>query len=333
MELQTIGQVTKNYGISVRTLRYYEQIGLISSQRNNGNAYRFYDETAVKRLNIIILLRKLRISLKHIGEILSNQDASAAVEIFEQNITALDEEITSLSAVKSILSRFAEELRTKTGVMIPFDLLTDKTAVSVIDSLSFSKNHINSVKENLSMEDLNKANETLTKLRDKDVRIVYLPPATVAAAHVIGGLPELETGDMIHDFIKNSNLAEIKKDFRHYGFNSPNGTNNGGPSDDHGYERWVTIPDDMEVPPPLTKKRFEGGLYAAHMIPMGAFEEWGWLWEWAENSGKYDFNPGDPACMDGLIEEHLNYINNYMLPPEELDRVLQLDLLIPIKEK
>jgi len=37
---------------------------------------------------------------------------------------------------------------------------------------------------------------------------------------------------------------------------------------------WVTIPEEMDVPEPIVKKRFEGGLYAAHMIPFGAFEEW-----------------------------------------------------------
>jgi len=36
---------------------------------------------------------------------------------------------------------------------------------------------------------------------------------------------------------------------------------------DHGYERWLTIPYDMKVNPPFAKKRFSGGLYAAHMTP------------------------------------------------------------------
>lgn len=37
---------------------------------------------------------------------------------------------------------------------------------------------------------------------------------------------------------------------------------------------WVAIPDDMEVTANLVKKRFGGGLYAVHMIPMGSFNEW-----------------------------------------------------------
>ena len=50
---------------------------------------------------------------------------------------------------------------------------------------------------------------------------------------------------------------------------------------------WVTTPDDMVVPAPITNKQFEGGLYAAYMIPFGNFEEWGWLIEWVQNNTKY----------------------------------------------
>ena len=50
MELQTISQVSKTYGVSVRMLRYYEEEGLIESKRKEGYAYRAYDEAAIKRL-------------------------------------------------------------------------------------------------------------------------------------------------------------------------------------------------------------------------------------------------------------------------------------------
>ena len=166
MELQTISRVSKNYGISAQTLRYYEQIGLIKSIRKDNSGYRLYDEATVKQLSSIILLRKLRISVKQIKEILNNQDALTAVEIFERNISGLDEEITSLSTIKSILTRFAEELRAKADMVLQLDLLNDANTISIADSISFSKNHIDN-RESLSMEDLNKASETLSKLEEE----------------------------------------------------------------------------------------------------------------------------------------------------------------------
>ena len=334
MELKTIGQVSKDYGISVRMLRYYEQTGLIASLRKDENACRFYDEANVKRLRLIIVLRKLRISIKQISEILNNQNAADAAEIFEQNIRELDEEITSLSAVKSILARFAEELREQANIQVQFDLLTDTNELSVIDSLSFSKNYINNTnaKENLTMENLNKAEERLSKLTDKDVRIIYLPPATVAASHYIGDEPEHHAAAAMDKFVTESKLPEIKPDMRQYGFNHPN------PVDEtnyHGYEFWVTIPESMDVPEPLTKKKFEGGLYAAHMIPIGAFEEWEWLSDWANNNEKYESNTLDDngECMYGLLEEHLNYRNNVSKFEGGRYDNTQLDLLYPIKGK
>jgi hypothetical protein len=169
------------------------------------------------------------------------------------------------------------------------------------------------------------------ELTDRDVRIIYIPPMTVASIHKIGGKPEWDTGDLLHRFIKEKNLPLVKPDFRHFGFNHPNGQKQDG--SDHGYERWVSIPDDMILEQPFAKKKFNGGLYAAWMIPMGLFEEWGSLWNWTENNEKYIRVEGNPEMMDGLIEEHLNSINQYTKSSEELDKCMQLDLLIPIKEK
>ena len=182
------------------------------------------------------------------------------------------------------------------------------------------------------MEEQSSANESISKL--KDVRIVYLPPATVASICCVGGNggePEHESGNLVHQFIRDHHLDKVKPDFRHYGFNHPNGSLADG--SDHGYERWVTIPETMEVALPYVKKEFSGGLYAAHMIPMGAFEEWEWLCNWAMANDQYEPNWGDTACMGGLLEEHLDYIHKFMLNEEKLDENMQLDLLFPIKEK
>lgn len=181
------------------------------------------------------------------------------------------------------------------------------------------------------MTSLNQAEQKLHRLTDKDVRIIYLPPFTAATVHCIGGAPETETGDLLFSFIKNHDLPRIKPDFRHFGFNHPNGSLPDG--SDHGYERWVTIPEDMEVEPPFVKKQFAGGLYGAHMIPMGAFEEWDYLYKWADNHEKYEIVWGDPERMCGFLEEHLNAFHHYLWTHEECDRKLQLDLLIPVREK
>jgi DNA-binding transcriptional MerR regulator len=55
-------------------LRHYEKIGLLPSNRVDDYAYRVYDEDAVRRLQYIIVLRKLRIPLKEISTILKTPE-------------------------------------------------------------------------------------------------------------------------------------------------------------------------------------------------------------------------------------------------------------------
>ena len=178
------------------------------------------------------------------------------------------------------------------------------------------------------MENLNSAENHLHQLND--VRILYLPPTAVAAAHHVGDDPELHANSLIDEFVRSSDLFRFKPDLRRYGFNHPNPKDESG---FHGYEAWATIPENLEVPPPLVKKRFAGGTYAAHMIAMGNFNEWDWLFEWVNRSDKYEFagDMADQEHMCGLLEEHLNCIRHTHLAGEPED--LQLDLLMPVREK
>lgn len=67
-------------------LRYYENIGLIESLRKDDYSYRVYDDINVHKLQQIIILRKLRIPVKQINEILNSKDAVAAIDVFKYNI-------------------------------------------------------------------------------------------------------------------------------------------------------------------------------------------------------------------------------------------------------
>ncbi len=326
MEAMTISQVSKSFNISTRMLRYYEQAGLIESFRQNDYAYRVYDETAISRLQQILILRRLRVSIKQIKTLLFNPDAVTAIKVFQQNISELNEEIAALSTIRSILNRFVEALQKAADVQIHRLITQDDTLSAVIESLSLTSINF---KEDKTMDRLKKAEESLSKLND--VRIIYLPPATVAAAHHIGDDPEQHAYRMMDAFVRDTNLCKIKPDIRHYGFNHPN------PVDEtqyHGYEIWVTIPEDMEVPPPLTKKQFAGGLYAAHMIAMGNFHEWEWLFEWVSKNERYEFagDMQDQEHMCGLLDEHLNYVSHIHLDSTEPED-LQIDLLMPVRER
>jgi DNA-binding transcriptional MerR regulator len=328
MELQTITEVTRNFNISTRTLRYYEQIGLIQSMKKEDYAYRTYNQQALLQLQQIIILRKLRIPLKQIKTIIQSEHIHEILASFQQNIKEIEDELTALSTIRSILNTLVKRLSENTDIKFKLNLLDDISLVKIVDSLTVSKQNL---KEDKNMDDIKKANETLGKLTDKEVRIVYLPPATVATYQYSGEEPEMQVNQVMDQFVRDYDLVNKKPDLRHYGFNAPNPIDETGY---HGYEMWVTIPADMEVPNPLVKKEFEGGLYAAHMIPFGAFEEWDWLTKWVENSPNYkgNFMNKGYECMYGCLEEHLNYVSHVKLQDSEPEG-MQLDLLIPVIEK
>jgi DNA-binding transcriptional MerR regulator/DNA gyrase inhibitor GyrI len=327
MNLMTISQVSKDFHVSTRMLRYYEQMGLLHSQRKEDYAYRVYDENAVRRLQYIILLRKLRIPLKQIALIFKAPEQIRIMEIFQRNIDELNDEITALDTIRSVLKIFVSRLNESIGTTIKLDLLRDADIIKVIEPLTLSRINF---KEERSMEELNKASEELSKLRN--VRIVLLPPFTVASYHFIGENPEETVGDVVDKFIRESKLYEKKPDARMFGFNHPNPSPN---RIHYGYEDWVTIPEDMEVPPPLVKKRFVGGMYAAHTITFPDFHEWKLLSKWVEESDKYapNYNEQGEEIMGGCLEEHLNWIySSHMGWPEKgIDG--HIDLLLPIKLK
>lgn len=323
MELKTISQVSQGYNISTRTLRYYEQLGLLDSRRVDGYSYRVYDDLTISKLREIIFLRKLRIPLKQISGILKRRDAKLAIDVFRQSIAELNTEIEALSSIRGVLSELIMRLDADAGIPVCIDMFDDEAILDVVDSLTLTTINF---KEEKSVDNISEKQPKL-----KDVRIVYLPPATVAASHYIGDEPEYNAGKVLDEFVKKSNLVRTKPDLRHFGFNHPNPVDETGA---HGYEMWVTIPDDMEVPAPLEKKRFGGGLYAAHMITMGNFHEWEWLLDWANNNPDYipDMQNDGGECMYGLLEEHLNYINHVQLENTE-PAGMQLDLLMPVKAK
>lgn len=324
MEYMTITQVTKAFPVTTRMLRYYDQIGLLPSSRTGDYAYRMYDQAAIKRLRQILTLRKLRIPLREIGEIFHNPDHERLLTLFEETIGQLSGEIKALHTIRSILELFVEKLNQSANTYVDFSLLTNADVLQVIETLTPPKTFL---KEEQTMEDLNKAAKTLGVL--KNVRILHLPSCTVASSHYTGENPEDVSGDRLEDFIRSSNLVTIKPDFRVYGFNNPSPST---AEKVYGYEFMVTVPEDFSVSAPLEKKYFSGGLYAAHAIKMGDFQEWQLLSSWLENSPDYMYDNREPAGMGGCLEEHLNAFTVYSNERNSRS-FIQLDLLIPIKPR
>ncbi|MHB8627365.1 MAG: MerR family transcriptional regulator [Aggregatilineales bacterium] len=72
--MYTVKQLSDLAEVSVRTLHYYDEIGLLSPSKVGVNGYRYYDDTALLRLQQILFYREIGLELTHIKAILDSPD-------------------------------------------------------------------------------------------------------------------------------------------------------------------------------------------------------------------------------------------------------------------
>jgi len=299
--------------------------------KKEGYPYRVYDQANLIRLQQVIILRKLQIPVKQICVILNNPDAATVVDIFKKSIQELDIEITALSTIKIILEKFAANLEAAVDLNLNLDFMHGDTVLELTRALPLIQKN---VKENVTMSDLFQAADVLNKL--ENVRVVFVPPMTVASVFCTGENSEAKTWQLMTDFIITNNLIEIKPDLRVFKIEHQNATGNS-----FGDEVWVSIPDTLAVPPGFTIKKFLGGQYAAHVLDSNGFEVALGMQDWINESDKYqyDYDGNLQRCAPPINEinsfggmhldlcEVLNF-NNFQKPGFEI----QIDYLTPIKD-
>lgn len=104
--MMTVNEVSKLTGVSIRTLQYYDKIGLLPPAEYTESGYRMYDDTSLERLQQILLFRELEFPLKEIKAIIDSSD-------FDRN-KALEQQITLLTMKKEHLENlilFARGIR------------------------------------------------------------------------------------------------------------------------------------------------------------------------------------------------------------------------------
>lgn len=109
-KLLRIRDVSSQYNISARTLRYYEEMGLVHSIRSDDYAYRLYDELAVKRLEQILILRKLNINIKDIQRVFAASGSEVVLEVLSKKVIDIDEEVALLHELKEIVIAFIRQI-------------------------------------------------------------------------------------------------------------------------------------------------------------------------------------------------------------------------------
>ena len=305
-----IGDVAKQFNISNRTLRYWEEVGILESSRME-NGYRFYDQENEARIRQIVLLRRLKMPIADIEGIFLKADFDTARNALTEHLENLKREAAVYSSMIVLIEKLIQYIAETRSLEQVFSCLETQSEIIKPEFEKTSKIQISERGIPMSTEQLS------------NVRIVRLPAMTVASYRAEGKAPELDCHDVMGKFVSKYNLHK-KSGFRHFGFNNPSPSEN---NTIYGYEIWVTVHDDLDIPKPLVKKQIDGTLYASISTQLNEIgERWQVLAKWVENSNKYTMDPGFQ-----WLEECVNF--ETFISSMGNESIQQLDLLEPIKIK
>lgn len=96
--MMTVNDVSKLTGVSIRTLQYYDSIGLLKPKGRTEAGYRLYDDMALERLQQILLFKELEFSLQEIRQIIDSEnfDREKALEQQIELLTLKKQHIENL---------------------------------------------------------------------------------------------------------------------------------------------------------------------------------------------------------------------------------------------
>ncbi|ERJ12701.1 MerR family transcriptional regulator [Haloplasma contractile] len=307
-----IGYLCKRLGTTSRSVRYYEEMGLITSIRPYENNYRYFDNENYIKLKIILFLRSLDISIQDISDVLKHSDLRKFIEVLQSRTYEINHDIEALSNLKDYIHNILEIL----------DLSKHEGLVSLIEMIPVDDHE--AVGKTLYKEAFSMVRQHIQALKDNDVKIVKLPDMKVA--YVNSGMTKNPEGKAITEMMEHVRKYNLYKrdDLRFFGFDHPAPKSNDFDNEVYGYEMWMKLPKDYSLDTGMEIKNIEGGLYATvsfafssgtEMIP----KRWQQLIKWVNNS-KYE-------------QRDAQWLEEYMcrFDGEGQDEYDHLEFYLPIK--
>ncbi|MFS0689275.1 MerR family DNA-binding transcriptional regulator [Sporosarcina sp. 179-K 8C2 HS] len=124
--MKTITEVAESFGVSTRTIRYYEEIGLLAPERSEGNQ-RLYSNSELAKLKLIFRGKRYGFSLDDIKEMVllfdkdrtGRKQLEVTIEYGKRRIGEIDRKIRELQEMKTemeeLLVEFTEKLDSSKG--------------------------------------------------------------------------------------------------------------------------------------------------------------------------------------------------------------------------
>lgn len=310
-QLIKIRDVSNQYDISARTLRYYEQMGLISSCRSADYAYRLYDEEAIKRLEQILILRKLNISIKDIQRIFTAEGSSVVLSVLQQKVAEIDDEVLLMKELRDIVLDFIQQIHRA-------DFANADDVKRLYERTQRMEESLNRISYHGNPAAANRLAEVAGRLKKPEIHVVQIHPfraVTSGADHFDRVMGEFNAWQEAHNHL-------IRKMI----YGSPDflwGEGDGRAQWIWAIEDWVQ-PEDVA---PWQFITFAGGLYAAAMSIDGDGESYQSVLQnigrWVETSG-FELDQGSGRKT----------MCHMLNPSETLQKALgydQMEIFVPIR--
>ena len=107
--LLKVGELARRSGITVRTLHYYDNIGLLIPSARSDSGYRLYNRADIARLHHIQALRRMGVTLAEVGAILERSDL-ALPTVLERQIAMLNQQLAQITALRARLQTMQLQL-------------------------------------------------------------------------------------------------------------------------------------------------------------------------------------------------------------------------------
>jgi MerR family transcriptional regulator, repressor of the yfmOP operon len=117
-EVISIGDLAKEYGLTTRTLRYWEEVGIIESVERLGGAMRGYTPYYVRRIKFILKLKELGLTIKEMQDLyVAYGDAKQTdrmiprlIEILDQHVDKVDEKMSQLASLRKEIVEYRKKM-------------------------------------------------------------------------------------------------------------------------------------------------------------------------------------------------------------------------------
>lgn len=136
--MKTVKDVSEITGVSIRTLRYYDEIGLLKPTELTEAGYRLYDNKALEKLQEIMFFRELDIPLIDIKKIMENPNYDKEQALLTQK-NLLEQKRNRLNGIIELITDVMKGVNT-----MSFEAFTNEDVQKIVNHTleSMSKEHI-----------------------------------------------------------------------------------------------------------------------------------------------------------------------------------------------